>query len=390
MEGKDEVRVAPLPPKRTRRSCIFHCNDQDQDLRSPRDRESWETIVKAAEIRKHTEILEIAQTVGEDGISEIFYHRNCRSKFTMKHLLDAIVEKKKAESDNASMVQPEITPREFQRRTSVIASTSSRVYEPICIFCQTTKYIPKTHTRRSLRKCEYLKSDESVRRAASEKNDTRIIALLTRELVAAEGHYHHSCYKDYTRKSSEQIEMKQTEESDGTGPVPDPEMQYFAFEKLCYDKLFKFIRDVIFETPKVVKLVELTKKLSDWLLELGVEEVKLSTKKHIRRKLTVEFGESLHMVTDSIGRVLVYPDNLSLVNVLQENQKLKDELHLVKQDSTSVDGMFRKVSTLLRKDMTEHNVKMPWPPLPEEMEKPSVYVPNSLTNFLKLLFCCVT
>ena len=142
---------------------------------------------------------------------------------------------------------------------------------------------------------------------------------------------------------------------------------------------------MIFENPQVVRLAELSKRLSDWLLELGVEEVKLSTKKHVKRKLTQEFGDSLHMVSDSNGRVLVYPDNLSLSRVIVENHKLKDELHRLTQDGTSVDSMLRKVSSLLRKDVKENNIKMSWPPLPEEIEKPSQYVPNSLTNFLKLL-----
>ena len=35
------------------------------------------------------------------------------------------------------------------------------------------------------------------------KNDSRILAIVTRELVAAEACYHKSCYRDYTRNFKE-------------------------------------------------------------------------------------------------------------------------------------------------------------------------------------------
>ena len=47
---------------------------------------------------------------------------------------------------------------------------------------------------------------KAIRRAALEKNDTRMIGVVPRELVAAEAHYHRSCYKNYTRaKNKEEV-----------------------------------------------------------------------------------------------------------------------------------------------------------------------------------------
>ena len=43
-----------------------------------------------------------------------------------------------------------------------------------------------------------LRADVTIREAATNKGDTRIMALASRELVAAEAHYHISCYKRYT------------------------------------------------------------------------------------------------------------------------------------------------------------------------------------------------
>lgn len=49
----------PTPSKVAKMSCIFECNVHNADLSSPRDRESWDTIVKAAKIRQHEAILTI-------------------------------------------------------------------------------------------------------------------------------------------------------------------------------------------------------------------------------------------------------------------------------------------------------------------------------------------
>ena len=41
-------------------------------------------------------------------------------------------------------------------------------------------------------------------------------------------------------------------------------------------------------------LAQLSDMLKGWMLESGVTEIKPSTTTHLRRKLTVEFGDSLH------------------------------------------------------------------------------------------------
>ena len=70
------------------RNCIIHCTDDNTDLICPRDEESWQTLKNAAEIRNHQSLIEIAKNVSEGEIPEIYYHRKCRSVFTMKKLLD--------------------------------------------------------------------------------------------------------------------------------------------------------------------------------------------------------------------------------------------------------------------------------------------------------------
>ena len=69
-------------------------------------------------------------------------------------------------------------------------TTQSRVYERICVFCGKTKYLKGAKTREALIQCVDLHADSTIRRAAVGKNDPRILAIVTRELVAAEAFYH--------------------------------------------------------------------------------------------------------------------------------------------------------------------------------------------------------
>lgn len=84
-----------LPRKRSRMDCIIHCSDEDSNshLVSPKNLDSWKTLLRAAEIRGHIQILDIAKELSEREIPPVLYHRKCRSIFTMKKLLDAITRK---------------------------------------------------------------------------------------------------------------------------------------------------------------------------------------------------------------------------------------------------------------------------------------------------------
>ena len=85
------------------------------------------------------------------------------------------------------------------RPTRATPSTS-RVLEEKCIFCEkTSKYITGQKTRDTLIKCSELRSDNRIREAGVKKVDDRMLSITSRELVAAEGHYHRSCYRSYTR-----------------------------------------------------------------------------------------------------------------------------------------------------------------------------------------------
>ena len=68
---------------------IIHCTD-DSDLVNPKDEESWKTLLRAAQIRNHQEIVQLSKSLRDGEVSLIYYHRKCQSIFTMKSVLDKL------------------------------------------------------------------------------------------------------------------------------------------------------------------------------------------------------------------------------------------------------------------------------------------------------------
>ena len=171
------------------------------------------------------------------------------------------------------------------------------------------KYIKRSHSREPLIQASELRADEKVRAVATIKMDNKVLAATSRELVAAEAHYHKTCYRDYTREYYSQPSNK-------SGTVEDGDQTYADVEDGAYQMLFANIRDDLFPNPRVLTMVELTASLVLYMKAHGVEKVQVTTKKHIRCKLQGEFGESLQIFPDDTGKLLVIPD-LRLLHLLQ-------------------------------------------------------------------------
>ena len=212
----------------------------------------------------------MARDTREGEIPEhVMYHRKCRSVFTMKRDLEKI---KQLTEDDDDLQEPE----KKRHATNRQQPSSSRIYEKICIFCEKkSKYIKSSRNREHLIQCTDLRADDSIRTIAISKGDTRIIALVSRELVAAEACYHRSCYRDYTRpKTNNSNEIQNRDEDDDW---------YKKIENQAYEKLFVFIRSLL-ENPRLIKLTELRDLLICHMNSLGINEISESTKKYIRRK----------------------------------------------------------------------------------------------------------
>ena len=111
-----------------------------------------------------------------------------------------------------------------------------------------------------------LRPDASIRSGATKKMDSRALAIVSRDLVAAEGHYHRSCYQSYT--GEEKAASHVTNEKD------ENEAQHEAVP---------LYRDELFAKPQVIAMANVSSRMVVSMNSVGIVQVKDSTKKHIRR-----------------------------------------------------------------------------------------------------------
>ena len=152
-------------------TCIIHCSDDESLLISPKDLDSWKSLLKAATVRNHRALLNLAENVKEGEIPHVSYHRKCRSLFTMKRDLESISQKTAA----ASQI-PEFNTESEEQRPDREEPSTSRTYPKIHILCQKrTAYKKGARTRDPLTQCVDSHADASIRKAAIAAGDGRII-----------------------------------------------------------------------------------------------------------------------------------------------------------------------------------------------------------------------
>lgn len=319
---------------------------------------------------KHEGILSVKVDSDNEVPDGVFYHRKCRSMFTIKRELNRIVAKTK-QNEKASLVEE--SSRE--RRASIRSNPStSRVYEKECIFCgKKDKY--KKGIKEGLTQARELRVNDSVRKAAISKQDSRILTILSRDLVAAEGHYHHTCYRHYTNIK----ESDKGEESE-----EDDDSDYVKAESSALSRMFDYIRNDLFKNNDIIELSKLSEMLRGWISESGVKEVKLSTTKHIRRKLNDEFGDSLLTIQTESNRVLVYPDSLTREELVLSNYKLQKEVNILKAAHSNITSA-KEVAYEIRQSVKNHSNNQDWPPDPSKLDKEHIDTPLLVNTFLQHL-----
>ncbi|KAL9977627.1 hypothetical protein ACROYT_G015055 [Oculina patagonica] len=201
-----------------------------------------------------------------------------------------------------------------------------------------------------------------------------MIAVVSRELVAAEAWYHRSCYRHYTRPTvTECVEEEEAADS------------YARIESKAYEMLFDYIRFDLLENPRLVKLTELTDVLLSAMRSFGVSQIKDSTKKHLKRRLEQEFCSVLHF-EDLLenNKQFVIPDNISRLQLARETAQVLQN-HLSQQGiSTSRNRIeeIKKVGLYIRDAIISQDAKMSWPPQPSELAENAVNIPEELEVFL--------
>ena len=133
-------------------------NKRDDHLVSPQTYESWQTLLEAAKVRSHHPIIDVAKHLGDKEVPKMYYHRKCRSVFTMRRDLETAMKRKASESlsdDTGS------SSKRLCRRSS-----ESRVYSAICIFCNKIKFQKSSGSREKLTQAVQLRADQTLRECA--------------------------------------------------------------------------------------------------------------------------------------------------------------------------------------------------------------------------------
>jgi len=352
-----------------------------EKLTGPKDLSSWLTLLNAAKIRNYEPVLQFSDSI-EQVPESIRYETPCRNRFTNKKDLEA------QRAGQCGSVLPQSTITEPTRARRQSTDVSERVYPIKCIFCDRESKYAKGRSREKLVKCRELRVDETLRSVAvrniampgrtgkSCEIDNRILALTSREIVAAEAHYHHSCYKDYTRMRPE----KPTQETDDA-----EEAAYKAAESDGYEQLFDYIRTSLIDNPSIVPLSQLTLKLEEYMHTLGIAIIKPSTKKHIRRVLETKFGSTLQFIVNYNNRVLVTSNALTKETLAKENFAMKEQLRLLLADPSDSKGDISRIAARLRNHIKDAQTPQQWPMYPQELTQDSILIPQSLELFLTVL-----
>ena len=196
--------------------------------------------------------------------------------------------------------------------------------------------------------------------------------------MAAEAHYHRSCYKEYTRTD----DCKNIKGERKTEPSECETTETQAYEMLC-----QYIREDIISNPRVIKFTELITKLSFYTSNLGVLRITDLTRNNLKRRLETTFGTLLHFEKEIEGKrpLVVFPDNLTKLNLIRDNIRLQKQIELNKHCLESSENVQQAALFICQSIKEQEKWLKTWPPTASELNESSVFLPESLGNLLVTL-----
>lgn len=158
---------------------------------------------------------------------------------------------------------------------------------------------------------------------------------------------------------------------------------YQVIEREAYSNLFEYIRTDIIPNKKITPITSLTAKLESFMSAGGVKLMTDSTRKHIRRRLESELGDSVDIFQDDKGKLVMVPESVSLKDVALENQTLQRELKVWKAKSTDFNMIIDQTSSLIRSTIRQDKTLTLWPYHPSDVKNHGhISIPNHLERFL--------
>ena len=193
--------------------------------------------------------------------------------------------------------------------------------------------------------------------------------------------YHSSCYRQYTKVTSSSAEVSKQNEN----TIDEP---YDNANAVALVKLLNYIKNDIFVNQSIIELSTLNKRLKAFMLDSGIEELKPSTSKHLRRTFENEFKDTLHMIQTESNKVVLYPDNLTRDELALICFNLEKEVTLLRHCPREV-GVTEVacMATKVRQSVKDHfSDQQEWPPNVSSLLARSAEVPEIIDTFLHHLF----
>ena len=143
----------------------------------------------------------------------------------------------------------------------------------------------------------------------------------------------------------------------------------------------------LISNPRVIKFTELITKLSFYMSNLGVLRITDSTRNNLKWRLETTFGTLLHFKKEIEGKrpLVVFPDNLTKLNLIHDNIRLQKQIELNKHCLESSDNVQQAALFICQSIKEQEKWLKTWPPTASELNESSVVLPESLRNLVTLL-----
>ena len=129
-------------------------------------------------------------------------------------------------------------------------------------------------------------------------------------------------------------------------------------------------------------MTEVTNQFELFARQNGIEKVRETAKKHIKRKIAAEFGTTLEIFPSSKGKLIVVPTNLSLKETVEAKLELEKEVDILRQNTQEADKIVDKCFTHIRGELLKSKWSSQWPVHPFDVKEEWFHVHGWLTRLL--------
>ena len=201
-----------------------------------------------------------------------------------------------------------------------------------------------------------LQADETVRKIATQKNDSKILAISTNDLTAKESCYHFTCYRSYTRQNK----VKEAKAQDKPGQ-----------DETEHSNISDAIKFLVNGKSDIVPL-----STSQNMLSIKSE------RKNLKRN--IEDKTSNFKLVKSIKTCLVYPVTLKFEDLFFKWYDANQRINQI-EDIICTQKTITQAANIVKDEIKNLKYQMSWPPKTDELNMSNFINPPNLDSFLLTL-----